>query len=174
MSKKVISVKLNSESIDRAIKELKQYERWLAEKEKQLLKRLAEIGYWEAQIRFSSAIYDGVNDVTVTMDDSGKGCAIVAEGQAVAFIEFGTGVVNNPSGQYYPLPLPEGIVGIGEYGQGKGKNRAWFYYGDPGTNGEVQESGVVKTRGNPANMPMWYASEEMRKSILQIAREVFG
>lgn len=172
MGKKVIKVKLNTSSIDRAIKELEQYKRWLKEKEKQLLERLAEIGYWEANVRFSSAMYDGVNDVTVTINESGNGYTIEAQGNAVAFIEFGTGVTYN-SGSSYPGKKPDGVADIGEFGQGKGKRRAWFYYGDPGTNGEVQESGVVKTRGNPAEAPMYYATEEMRRSIQKIAREVF-
>ena len=173
MGKKVISFKLNTQEINRAIREVEQYKQELLRKEKLLLEKLAMIGVQEASVRFTTALYDGVNDVTVSLDSNGKGYSIVADGNAVAFIEFGTGVYHNTS-EPYPNPRPEGIVGIGEYGQGKGKRRAWFYKGEPGTNGEVQKNGVVKTRGNPANMPMWYASEEMRRSILQIAREVFG
>ena len=130
------------------------------------------IGVHEASVRFSSAMYDGVNDVTVTLDEKGKGYSIIADGTAVAFIEFGSGVYHNSS-EPYPNPRPEGVVGIGEYGKGRGKRRAWFYKGEPGTNGEIQKNGVVKTRGNPAAMPMYYASEEMKRSVLQIAREVF-
>lgn len=173
MSKKVISVKLNTKSINSAIKELEKYKQDLLEKEKRLLYELANIGVKEASIRFTTAMYDGINDVSVSLEQTSNGYAIVASGQAVAFIEFGSGVYHN-TGEPYPNPRPEGIVGIGEYGQGKGKRRAWYYKGEPGTNGELQTNGVVKTRGNPAAMPMWYASEEMRNSILQIAREVFG
>ena len=172
MGKKVISVKLNKQSIDDAIKELAQYKQDFLAKEQKLLEGLANIGVREASIRFTTAMYDGVNDVTVTLDKTSNGYAIIAEGEAVAFIEFGAGVYHNSS-EPYPNPRPEGIVGIGEYGKGKGKRRAWYYKGEPGTNGELQKNGVVKTRGNPAAMPMWYASEEMRNSILQIAREVF-
>ena len=172
MSKKVISLSLNSKSIDNAIKELRQYKRDLLAKEKQLLEALANIGVREASIRFTTAMYDGVNDSSVSLEKTSNGYAIVARGTAVAFIEFGTGVYHNSS-EPYPNPRPEGIVGIGEYGKGRGKRRAWFYKGEAGTNGEIQKSGVVKTRGNPAAMPMWYASEEMRDSILQIVREVF-
>ena len=172
MAKKVISVGLDKESIDRAIKELKQYKRDFLAKEQKLLEGLAEIGVQEASIRFTTAMYDGVNDVSVVLDKKGTGYVIEAKGEAVAFIEFGAGVYHN-SGEPYPNPRPEGVVGIGEYGKGKGKRRAWYYKGEPGTNGELQKNGVVKTRGNPAAMPMWYASEEMRKSILQIVREVF-
>ena len=173
MAKKIINVGLSTSSINKAIKDLRQYKNDFLAKEKRLLEGLANIGVKEASIRFTTAMYDGVNDVTVTLDKTNNGYAIVAEGQAVAFIEFGAGVYHN-SGSPYPEPLPEGVVGIGEYGQGKGKRRAWFYKGEAGTNGEVQKNGVVKTRGNPAAMPMWYASEEMKNAILQIAREVFG
>ena len=173
MGKKFISIKLDAKEIDGAIKELDKYKQELLRKEKLLLERLAMIGVQEASVRFTTAIYDGVNDVTVTLEQTSKGYSIIANGSAVAFIEFGSGVYHNTS-EPYPNPRPEGVVGIGEYGQGKGKRRAWFYKGEPGTNGELQSNGVVKTRGNPAAMPMWYASEEMKKSILKIAREVFG
>ena len=172
MGKKVISIKLDAKEIDEAIKELDKYKQDLLKKEKRLLERLSMIGVKEASVRFTTAIYDGVNDVTVTLEQTSNGYSIIANGSAVAFIEFGSGVYHNGS-EPYPNSRPEGIVGIGEYGQGKGKRRAWFYKGEPGTNGELQSSGFVKTRGNPAAMPMWYASEEMKKSILKIAREVF-
>lgn len=173
MGKKVISCTLDTRSIDGAIKELKKYKQEFLKKEQKLLEGLAMLGVKEASVRFTTAMYDGVNDVTVALDKIANGYAIIASGQAVAFIEFGTGVYHNPS-EPYPNPRPEGIVGIGEYGQGKGKRRAWFYKGEAGSNGEVQKNGVVKTRGNPAAMPLWYASEEMRNSILKLAREVFG
>lgn len=173
MAKKIIEVKLNTKSINKAIRELDKYKRELLAKEKLLLEKLSMIGVREASVRFTTAIYDGTNDVNVTLTETGKGYAIIAQGEAVAFIEFGAGVYHNTS-EPYPNPRPEGIVGIGEYGKGKGKRRAWFYKGDPGSNGELQKNGAVKTRGNPAAMPMWYATEEMRKSVLKIAKEVFG
>ena len=169
---KVIKISLNTKDLKKAIQEVEKYEQELLRKEKLLLEKLSLIGVREASVRFTTAMYDGVNDVTVTLEETSKGYSIVANGNAVAFIEFGTGVYHNTS-EPYPNPRPDGIVGIGEYGQGKGKRRAWFYKGDPGTNGELQKNGVVKTRGNPANMPMWYATEEMKRCILQIAREVW-
>ena len=173
MGNKVISLSLSTKDINRAIKEIEKYKQELLRKEKEFLERLAYAGVKEASLRFTTAIYDGVNDATVDLEQTPTGYAIVARGNAVAFIEFGSGVYHNGS-EPYPNPRPAGIVGIGEYGKGKGKRRAWFYNGEPGTNGEVQPSGVVKTRGNPAAMPMYYASEEMRRSILQIAKEVWG
>lgn len=164
MKKTVIKCTLDNQEIERAIKELKQFKAKFLEKEKRLLEGLAEIGIKEASVRFTTAMYDGTNDVSVRLDKNKNGYVIVAEGKAVAFIEFGAGVYHN-TGEPYPNPRPTGIVGIGEYGEGKGKRKAWGYLDE---NNEV-----VITRGNPAAMPMWYASEEIKNSILKVVKEVF-
>ena len=165
MKKTVIKCTLDSEEVTRAIKELNAFKKEFLEKEKRLIEGLAEIGLKEASVRFTTAMYDGTNDVSVKLDGKNNRYVIVAEGKAVAFIEFGAGVYHN-TGEPYPNPRPEGIVGIGEYGKGKGKRKAWGYLNE---NNEV-----VITRGNPAAMPMWYASEEIKNSILRVVREVFG
>ena len=165
MRKTVIKVGLSEQDINRAIKDLNRYKQEFLKREKRLLEGLAEIGLKEASVRFTTAMYDGTNDVSVRLDTTKNGYAIVAEGKVVAFIEFGAGVYHNGS-EPYPNPRPSGIVGIGEYGQGKGKRKAWGYEDE---NGEV-----VITRGNPAAMPMWYASEEIKNSVLKVVKEVFG
>ena len=165
MRKTIIKCDLSKQSIDRAIKELKAYKQEFLKREKQLLEGLAKIGLKEASVRFTTAMYDGNNDVSVRLDETKNGYAIVAEGKAVAFIEFGAGVYHNSS-EPYPNPRPEGIVGIGEYGKGHGKRKAWGY--------KNESNELVITRGNPAAMPMWYASEEIKNSVLRIAKEVFG
>ena len=156
---------LSSKSIRGAIAELKAYKDSLDSKTDKMLKELAYIGVKEASIRFTTAIYDGVNDSSVTLEPISGGYCIKAEGKAVAFIEFGAGVYHNPS-EPYPNPRPDGIVGIGEYGKGHGKRQAWGYKDESGE--------LVITHGNPAAMPMWYASEEMRNEITKIFKEVFG
>jgi hypothetical protein len=165
VSKTIIKCSLDKQDIKRAINEIKQFKQKFLEKEKKLLEGLAEIGLKEASVRFTTAMYDGTNDVSVSLEETGNGYAIVAEGKAVAFIEFGAGVYHNTS-EPYPNPRPNGIVGIGEYGKGKGKRKAWGYVND--------SNEVVITRGNPAAMPMWYASEEIKNSVLKVAKEVFG
>lgn len=162
---KVIKMGLSASSIDDAIKELKVFRDSLERKKDRLLEELAKIGVREASVRFTTAMYDGNNDSHVTLEPNINGYAIVARGHAVAFIEFGSGVYHN-SGEPYPNPRPAGIVGIGEYGKGYGKRQAWGFKDDSGD--------LVITHGNPAAMPMWYASEEMRSKILKIAQEVFG
>lgn len=162
---KVIKMGLSTSSITAAIKELKAFRDSIDTKKRKLLERLGEIGVREASVRFTTAMYDGVNDSHVTLKETDNGYAIIAAGHAVAFIEFGSGVYHNSS-EPYPNPRPAGIVGIGEYGDGRGKQQTWVYKDESGEK--------VFTHGNPAAMPMWYASEEMRSKIAQIAKEVFG
>lgn len=165
VAKKVITMDLSSKSIGKAIKALKSYRDSIEVKTNKLLEELAYIGVKEASVRFTTAIYDGVNDSSVTLDPIENGYCILAEGRAVAFIEFGAGVYHNP-GEPYPNPRPDGIVGIGEYGKGYGKRQAWGFRNEDGD--------LVITRGTPAAMPMWYASEEMRNAIISKFKEVFG
>jgi hypothetical protein len=162
---KIIKMSLSTSSINNAIKELRVFQKSIDLKKDKLLEELAKIGLKEASVRFTTAMYDGVNDSHVTLKSAKNGYAIVAEGKAVAFIEFGAGVYHN-SGEPYPDPRPEGIVGIGEYGKGYGKRQAWGFRNEAGE--------LTITHGNPAAMPLWYASEEMRSKIAKIAREVFG
>lgn len=158
-------MKMSSSSIRDAIDALESYKNSLDVKTWEFLEKLGNIGVKEASIRFTTAMYDGVNDSSVKLESMWYGYRIVAEGKAVAFIEFGSGVYHNP-GEPYPNPRPDGIVGIGEYGKGYGKRQAWGFRDESGE--------LVVTRGNPAAMPMWYASEEMRKAIKKTFVEVFG
>ena len=165
VAKRVITMNFSSNSIQSAIRELKSYRDSIDAKMDKLLEKLARIGVQEASVRFTTAMYDGVNDSSVTLEPIKDGYCIKAEGRAVAFIEFGAGVYHNP-GEPYPNPRPTGIVGIGEYGKGYGKRPAWGFRDDSGE--------LVITHGTPAAMPMWYASEEMRSEILKTFKEVFG
>lgn len=155
---------LSAVSINKAIKELRDYKAWVQKKSDELTERLAKIGAMEATVRFSSAYYDGDKDVAVSVEDIPNGWKIVASGNSVFFIEMGAGVYYNGS-EPYPN-RPPGVSGIGEYGQGKGKQDTWGYYG---SNGELK-----LTHGTPAAMPMHHASLVMEQEIKRIAREVFG
>ena len=100
---KVIKMSLSSKSIGQAIKELKAYRDSLEDRKQRLLEELANIGVREASVRFTTAMYDGLNDSDVTLETIENGYQIVAEGRAVAFIEFGAGVYHNPA-EPYPNP----------------------------------------------------------------------
>ena len=171
---KKIKMSLSTSSIDAAIREVEAYRKWLKSKSNVLLERLAQEGYQVASANFSKASYDGTNDTHVSVESRGNNVrAVVAVGASVLFIEFGTGVT-------YPDNHPEGGqhgMRRGGYGQGKGKQTYWGYYGDPGTNGKVRTNGnksVVITKGNPANMAMYNTVRQMKQKLPALVKEVFG
>ena len=160
-----INIELSTSSIDAAIAELSVIEQTIESKTVMLNSRLAMLAKDIAEERFGTTLYRGDNDVQIYAEPTENGWQIIAKGRAVFFIEFGAGVHYNPT-EPYPEPRPEGIVGIGEYGQGKGKRQTWYFYD---TNGEK-----VVTHGNPASMPMFFAKEAVIARLNEIAQEVFG
>ena len=164
MSKKVIRVALSQESILQAVRELRDYYAHILPKLKEVCRRLAEIGVQYAQQTFSQAQYDGDNDVSVTYQEIENGYKIVASGQAVCFIEFGAGVYYNGNDSY-PGNRPAGVVGIGEYGSGKGKRNAWGFYASTGD--------LVITHGNPPAAAMFNSIQIMKEQLDRIVKEVF-
>ena len=89
---KIVINPFDPKSINNAIKMVNQYKRDFLAKEEIFIKRLAEIGVSVASTGFALADYDGVNDVQVTMTQSGTSAAVIAYGETAGFIEFGTGV----------------------------------------------------------------------------------
>lgn len=171
----IINVPLSIPAYDSLIRKIEDLGNWQSDRAIVFADRLAQEGMEIASIKFSQAVYDGTNDVSVTVEPRGNNVrAVVATGGATLFIEFGTGVT-------YPDDHPEaGELGIkrGEYGQGHGKQHSWGYYGDPGTNGVLKEKKnggfVVITHGNPANMPMYETVKELQDRLTEIAKEVFS
>lgn len=170
-----INVPLSIPAYDSVIQKIEDLGNWQSDRAIVFADRLAQEGMEIASIKFSQAVYDGTNDVSVTVEPRGNNVrAVVATGGATLFIEFGTGVT-------YPDDHPEaGELGMkrGEYGQGHGKQHSWGYYGDPGTNGVLKEKKnggfVVITHGNPANMPMYETVKELQDRLTEIAKEVFS
>lgn len=171
-------IKCTLSTIDKAIKELDKYQREVVKKHHEAVERVAELGKETAQIEFSSAVYDGENDVSVSTEWSDMNtCYVTAKGDAVAFIEFGTGVTYNAPAPYDPEIPVAGLVGRGEYGHHLGRLDSWYYDGEPGSNGTViregKHAGRIETQGNPANLCLYYAVKEMKKQRDDIVREVF-
>lgn len=170
-----INVPLSIPAYDSLIQKIEDLGNWQSDRAIVFADRLAQEGMEIASIKFSQAVYDGTNDVSVAVEPRGNNVrAVVATGGATLFIEFGTGVT-------YPDDHPEaGELGMkrGEYGQGHGKQHSWGYYGDPGTNGVLKEKKnggfVVITHGNPANMPMYETVKELQDRLTEIAKEVFS
>lgn len=160
MAKTIVVDPFSRKSIQNAIKELKKYKKWILEKERELRMRLATRGAAVASIQFARAIYNGANDVSVRVDDTGSVAVIYAEGSAVAFIEFGAGA---KYGYGHPMNSELG-TGPGTYPDGKGHwdNPNGWYYGHS-----------EHTFGNPPAMAMLKARDQMVEEVTQIAREVF-
>jgi hypothetical protein len=160
---------LDSKSIDAAIKMLNKYEKELAVKEEEFVRRLKELGVSVATDKFATANYDGVNDVLVTSVQNKNRSAVIAYGETVGFIEFGTGVknpdwvdTNNQSGTPYTPPAH------GTYGKGLGNNPHGWYF---------RQSEGAKARHTYGNQPaeaMLTARDVMVENVIRIAREVWN
>ena len=154
----------DKESIDNAIRLIEQYKKDFETKKDEFLRRLAAIGVRVAQSGFSTADYDGENDVVVSMERTSSGYSVVASGKTVGFIEFGTGVKHpewDNTGMDYTPPKH------GTYGKGLGKNSHgwWFKQNDGGK--------ATHTYGNTPAEAMRTARDEMVENVIRIAREVW-
>jgi hypothetical protein len=156
---------ISEKNIEEAAKELREYAAWVAQKETELIAKLAERGRSVAEIRFAAAQYDGTNDVSVRVDNNGSSAVIYAEGSAVAFIEFGSGAAmgyGHPEADKHGLgpgtwSTDESLGGKGHWDNPNG----WYY-----KHGE-------KSHGNPPAMAMVSARDTMVEELTTIAREVF-
>lgn len=171
---------LNRESLNDGIKQIRKYKNSIPKKCEELAKRLTNMGKAMADSVFGNAVYDldmdgesrGDPGIEVYVEgpetiDGNIVYTVNANGENVAFVEFGAGVFYNSGGDAYHTERPEGIVGIGEYGKGKGKREWWAfkapeYYGDS-----------YMTHGTPEQPGMYLASKAMRDAVEDIAIEVF-
>ena len=161
---KTIQVELSDKSINSAIKELRQYSAWIQSKEAELRSRLAMLGATVASIRFTRAIYNGSNDVSVRVDDTGSVAVIYAEGESVAFIEFGSG---KKHGYGHPeagkFGFGPGTWSDGPDGKGHWDDPSGWWYGHG-----------KHSFGNPPAMAMYTAVKEITENVTRIAKEVFS
>jgi hypothetical protein len=145
-------------SVSMAKRRLDEYVADLIEKANTVCERLATIGAVRASLDFSRAIYNGTNDVAVTVEPIDNGYAIHATGNAVLFIEFGSGASYG-----YGHPEPEGY-GPGTYpGKGHWDDPDGWWYGDH-----------EHSYGNPPAAAMYHAKQDVLQEVQRIADEVFA
>lgn len=162
---KIVIDPFDKKSITAAIKKLTQYEKEFKVKETEFVKRLKELGVTVATEVFSMADYDGINDVLIAETQSGPRAMVIAYGETVGFIEFGTGVKFR---EYSSAGLEYTPPAHGTYGKGRGKNPHGWYF-------KQGEGAVARhTHGNPPAEAMLTARDTMIARVTQIAREVFG
>jgi len=165
MSRTIIIDIFNPASVDAAVKDIRDYSKWVQKKAKELSKRLAAIGVTLAAIEYSRVPYHGLKDVNLSIEVGAKPNQydIVAAGETVLILEFGAGVTY---GYGHPQPSVEGVpMGPGTYPSEKGHwddPKGWYIPG-----GE-------HTYGNPPSMAMYLTAKELRNRLLEVVQEVFS
>ena len=173
---KVIPVDIfDPASIDKAVREIREYSKWVQRKTDELRERIAYFIAKDASAVFNTAIaeddlMEGVitGSVDVSVDPDGDNATLViAHGKDAVFMEFGAGVYFNGAVGSSPNPWGAGLgFTIGSYGKGNGKKEVWGYIGDDGA--------LHLAHGAPASMPLYKAVQSVSRDIVQIAREVFA
>lgn len=185
-------------SWEKAIKDLEKLKEKIDKCQKDLMDSLKDDGIIVAKQKFDSAIYaDNNRDVDVSAKvekiDSGYRATIVARGDNVGFIEFGTGV--NFDFPFHEMPdLEESIPLHGTYGnKGGASPHGWWYKGSPTENmpdGTEQAKSVyymkksgrivvrnrhgwMHTMGSPANSCMHDTYEYLQDIIEKRVKEIF-
>ena len=168
--KKIEVNPLSYSSIQKAIKDLEEYKKWVVRKATERTERLAMLGATVASLNFSRAIYNGINDVQLSVEQIENGYKIVASGQAVAFIEFGSGARYGGSYPAEETEVDPAITVPGSWSDDVGKG----HWNSPNGWYLPKDKGGGHSYGNPPAMAMYYASKEIEDKIKNIAQEVFS
>jgi hypothetical protein len=175
---RTITIKLNTASINQAIKELKAYQKKVENAGAEIAKRLANLGYEVAYGIMDGHVFSGETIESLEVVDAGEGKFILQAGsQALLFFEFGAGVTY--SSEKNPLSDEFGF-GPGTYPNAKGHwndpNGWWYETDDPRLTVRVDSKGqgLGHSYGNPPHMPFYKASKAMRDALLETAKEVLS
>lgn len=159
-----ISIKLGTQSLESAIREIKAWEKSVDKKLDELCRRLAQMGAANISLGYARAIYSGDRDIQISVDPVPNGYAITASGETVMIVEFGAGATY---GYGHPQAGTFGM-GPGTHPDGKGhwdnRNGWWI----------PKENGGGHTYGNPPSMVMYRTARELQDAVLRMAREVFA
>jgi hypothetical protein len=157
---KTITVELSVDSCNKAIEELKKYQKEIKPKLDEVCRRVAEVGRDEAlSIINGIRLQDGNAVERVDVVPTDNGYKLVMEGEDVYFIEFGTG---DGVSAHYDVSVP---VAWGSWSAEHSQmlwNKGLWYYDN------------VRYTGTTAYMPMYYAERKMREEAPRIVKEVFG
>jgi hypothetical protein len=157
---------ITGDGVDDLLKGLEEHQHWIESKIPELCERLATIGATYASIGFARAFYDGPRNCSVRVEQRGENTyAVIAEGEEVLFVEFGSGVTmggGHPDVQGY---------GPGTYPPTNPDHPKW---NDPNGWYIPKNKGGGHTFGNPPNAPMYHAAKNVEEELEQVVREVFG
>ena len=163
MAKTVIRFSLNDKDIDRAIKEVKQFEVDFFEKCNRLIEALTDYGVEVAKVKVAEldAVYTGelMNSIEGYYSPTYNVGIIKAGAYYAAYVEFGTGVVGKSAS--HPNP------GDWQYDVNNHGDEGWVYYDD--------YSGAFRwTKGFKSRPFMYNTARELEKNCGKIAKEVFN
>lgn len=168
---KNIKIKLDPNSVDDAIAELKAYRASLMDKLKILIGQLVQDGVEIARVKVSASQGDSTDayvDYTVSPEGDIVKASIFLQGTDALFIEFGAGIAYN-TGEQHPKADEFGY-GPGTYPSKHPPNKAinpgyWFYRDD--------SKNLQKSIGTEATMPIYHAGNTIRNNLIQKAIENF-
>lgn len=154
------SMKLNEQSINQLLEDLKAYRNKVKKAPEQIVHQLTEQGVSLAQQNAAYMdIYDSgelVNGIVSEYKSKTSG-VVASTALHSAFCEFGTGVVG--AGQPHPEPAPGWQYDENEHGE-----KGWWYKNE---NGERRW-----TKGMPSRPYMYDTARMMRQQIIPVAKEV--
>lgn len=162
MSKK-IKTGLSVREIEQLEKAVQEHKKWLQNRSKMLLDRLAQLGATNVSLRFSRAVYSGKKDFSVSVKPFKNGYKVIVDGESVLFIEFGSGITY---GSGHPEASEHGM-GPGTYPDGKG------HWNDPNGWYIPKENGGGHTYGNPPAMAVYQTVKDLERELPNIVKEVF-
>lgn len=165
-----IKIELDSNSIDKAIKELQEYKKDITQKLNVFVSELLNQGVEVARARLMSTSGDstqGVIGFGVNTQGDIVSATIELSGADALFIEFGAGIALN-TGAQHPKAGEFGF-GVGTYPSkhppNKAMNPGYWYYREDGE--------LIRSIGTQASMPIYYAAETMRNNAIKTASEIF-
>lgn len=154
----------NRDSVREALKELRDYKKEVSRRANEVVTRLAEMGTKIVDMQFSIVADEDPPEVYCLVN--GNSAMIIAEGENVVFLEFGTGVdVLDKTGDLgmETEGLPPIYSGSWSETQGSGvfaRHGYWHY------NGRFY-AGTTHTLG------FYYASKEIREKAVEEAKRIF-
>jgi hypothetical protein len=172
---KNISFNLSTQSVENAIKELKDYKKTLPYKCEMFCRALIELGNITATASIEESPLSSYIVVNTSISPETMGCKglLTSIGQSVTnqygtvnylmLVEFGAGIYFNPVDN--PLASKYGM-GVGTFpNQTHAFEDGWYYPDDKGI--------WHFTNGTKATMPMYNADTQMTLMKLKLAKEVF-
>ena len=179
MAPRVYNVGLSPESIDKAIKGLREYKRDLDKRMRLFLNNLADCGIDTIESVLAQIPPNEMHDGYILVQDPKKSVpvrnrasgnyqmSIKLSGEDVLFIEFSAGVTFGSTN--YPLPVGDQYGALTYPGQTHASQTYGWFYTD-----EVTGKTSMHTYGNRAYMPMYHATVAMAMNIWMTAMRTFG